>query len=73
MKSLFCQRLTLTFMLSSQPQAGVSKHATRPFLPVWQRLAAGATSARAAEPPVGRASTRRLAAAAQHDVIVFSE
>ena len=33
MKSSICQALNDTFMLSSQPQAGVSKHPTRMLMP----------------------------------------
>jgi hypothetical protein len=33
MKLLVCQAVTDLFMLSSQPQAGVSKHATRLLVP----------------------------------------
>ena len=33
MKSLVCQMLNNSFMLSSQPQAGVSKHPTRLLMP----------------------------------------
>jgi hypothetical protein len=38
MKVRFLRDFQLSFMLSSQPQAGVSKHATRPFLPAHKGL-----------------------------------
>ena len=43
MKLSVCQYLTNSFMLSSQPQAGVSKHPTRLLLPGCRRLAQTAT------------------------------
>ena len=41
MKSEVCQKVTVTFMLSSQPQAGVSKHATRLLVPACKSLLEG--------------------------------
>ena len=38
MKSEVCQTLNNRFMLSSQPQAGVSKHPTRMLLPACKSL-----------------------------------
>ena len=38
MKCWVCQELKYRFMLSSQPQAGVSKHATRLIMPVCKSL-----------------------------------
>ena len=38
MKCWVCQELKYRFMLSSQPQAGVSKHATRLLMPVFKSL-----------------------------------
>ena len=41
MKSKFYQVLNNSFMLSSQPQAGVSKHPTRMFMPACKSLLEG--------------------------------
>ena len=38
MKFFVFQIVKLNFMLSSQPQAGVSKHATRLFMPAFKSL-----------------------------------
>ena len=41
MKNKICQAFNDTFMLSSQPQAGVSKHPTRMLMPPVQKSPRG--------------------------------
>jgi hypothetical protein len=41
MKSVVCQILNNSFMLSSQPQAGVSKHPKRMLMPACKSLPEG--------------------------------
>jgi hypothetical protein len=51
MKSAVCQRLNNSFMLSSQPQAGVSKHPKRMLMPACKSLLKGEGTRRGAVQP----------------------
>ena len=65
MKNKVCQTLNNSFMLSSQPQAGVSKHPTRMLMPVCKSLPQGRGG------PPKRPSLRR-GTAGYCQIIVFA-